>query len=59
MEEESLAALDPDTGNIVGVVIGKTSYLMVILTYDLHSGGNLQFEESRKLGCVVIVAKHF
>ena len=32
MEEESLAALDPDTGNIVGVVIGKTSYLMVIIT---------------------------
>ena len=32
MEVESLAALDPDTGNIVGVVIGRTSYLMVIIT---------------------------
>ena len=33
--------------------------LMKMTTYDLHSGGNLQFEKSRKLGCVVFVAKHF
>ena len=29
MEEESIAALDPDTGRVIGVIIGKTSYLLV------------------------------
>ena len=29
MEEESIAALDPDTGRVIGVIIGKTTYLLV------------------------------
>ena len=29
MEEESIATLDPDTGRVIGVIIGKTSYLLV------------------------------
>ena len=33
--------------------------LMKMTTYDLHSGGNMQFEEARNLGGVIIVAKYF
>ena len=29
MEEESMAALDPETGRVIGVIIGKTTYLLV------------------------------
>jgi len=34
MEEESMAALDPDTGRVIGVIIGKTSYLLDMSVFE-------------------------
>ena len=43
MEEESMAALDPDTEKVIGVIIGKTTYYLVSeklfffrITIDIH-----------------------
>ena len=45
MEEESMAALDPDTGRVIGVIIGKTSYLLVSSKYQ-------SFMQSFKMGII-------
>ena len=37
MEEESMAALDPDNGRIIGVIIGKTAYLLVSSLNNFYS----------------------